>query len=39
MTELLGQPLADRNGNIIARFAPTDTPEQIEAKICDAINA
>ena len=31
--------LADRNGNIIARFAPTDTPEQIEAKICDAINA
>ena len=31
--------LADRNGNIIASFAPTDTPEQIEAKICDAINA
>ncbi len=31
--------LADRNGNVIARFAPTDTPEQIEAKICAAINA
>ena len=25
--------LVDKDGNVIARFAPTDTPEKIEAKI------
>ena len=25
--------LVDRNGNVVARFAPTDTPESIEKKV------